>query len=44
MVALNDKNRLFIWGSIVTPDTDKDLLGVARSFFVHFFSFLFSPL
>ena len=27
MIAVSDKHRLFIWGTIVSPDSDKDLLG-----------------
>ena len=31
MAVITDKNRLIMWGSIVSPDSDKDLLGVPGS-------------
>ena len=28
MIAVSDKNRLYIWGTIISPESDKDLLGL----------------
>ena len=40
MVAVSDKNRLFIWGTIVSPDSDKDLLGISIQILIYIYNFV----